>query len=179
MIWNVKGQNITKNYGSLHAVPCAFSYPRFPKFLMVPMNDMECKGTEHKLKSLHAVPWACMQFKRLSCSSMSLHTVSKTCIQFHELACSSISLQLAWSAISLHAVSYACKQFHEFACNSLKISISLSSSQELRSACLFLGQCEDKSKVCPPLRVLDTCLNISCPVDKYFCNPKVILKLFE
>ena len=47
-------------------------------------------------------------------------------MQFHMLAC---------SFICLHAVSYACKQFHEFACSSLEISISLSSSQELHSAC--------------------------------------------
>ena len=39
--------------------------------------------------SLHAVPWACMQFPELTWSSMSLHAVSWACIQFHELVCSS------------------------------------------------------------------------------------------
>ena len=40
----------------------------------------------HKLAcsslSLHAVPWACMQFPELSWSSMSLHAVSWACMQF-------------------------------------------------------------------------------------------------
>jgi len=38
------------------------------------------------------------------------------------------------------------------------------------------GKCEDKSQVCPPLRVLETCFNISCPPDEYFCNPKGCVK---
>ena len=44
----------------------------------------------HKLAcshmSLHAVPWACMQFPELSGSSMSLHAVSWACMQFLSLS---------------------------------------------------------------------------------------------
>ena len=52
--------------------------------------------------SLHAGPWACMQFPELACSSLSFHEVSWAYMKFHELAC---------SFMSLHPVSLACMQF--------------------------------------------------------------------
>ena len=76
--------------------------------------------------SLHKVPWACMQFNELADSYMSLNAVPWACIQFYEFACSSESL---------HAVPWACMQFYELAWSSIKFHTSLSSSQELCSAC--------------------------------------------
>ena len=74
MIWNVKKRNITKYYGSLHAVPRACI--QLPKFI---------QGSQSS-PWFQEVPLACMQFHNLAGSSMSLHAV------LNELAARSISL---------------------------------------------------------------------------------------
>ena len=88
----------------------------YPMLTKVPRSSM----------ILHAVPWACIKFHELACNSMSLQTVTCAWMQFHEHA---------YNSMSLHAVPKACMQFHELACSSIKFHTSLSSSQELCSAC--------------------------------------------
>ncbi len=133
------------------------------------------------LKGFHAVPWACMQFHKLAFSSMSLHAVTWPCIQFltwpciqfQKLAACMKCYKLACSFIWLHAVSYACKQFHEFPCSSLKISISLSSSQELRSACSGLDTCLFGEFVETFTDLKDLAINL------YMCTLAKLLTLFN
>ena len=76
-----------------------------------------------------------MQLHKLTCSYISLHGVPECsrifqnvleCMQIHELA---------RNYISLHAITQACMQLHKLACS---FCLRLSSSQELRSACLVI-----------------------------------------
>ena len=100
---------------------------------------MQLHKLAHNYMSLHAVTWACMQLLELACSSLSFQEVPWGCMQFHKLACSSISL---------HAVPRASMQFHDLVCC---CSLSLSSSQEFRSACYPRKWSIHKVKLWEPL----------------------------
>ena len=58
-----------------------------PSFLRLPKDTPRFPKVSI---SLHTVPWACMQFHELECSSMSLNSIPWAWMQFQEHSCSSI-----------------------------------------------------------------------------------------
>lgn len=71
--------------------------------------------------------------------------------------------------VSLESCSHSSNKGYKWVIKG-KIGFSL---LRIMNKIMLIGICKDKLSDCPNMSIKETCTNVSCKQDEYFCNPKV------